>query len=207
MNAVRMPLAALALAGAVALPLQVHAQDTGWSVRLGVTDLQPANESNSGGPLNLPSNAVHVSKKVLPELDIYYGFTPNIVGELVLTYPQKHEVTVEGTDAGSFKELPPTLLVLYHFLPGQQFDPYVGIGLNFTWITSVNLGPVDLKKTSFGAAFDIGGDFNLDKRWFLNADIKYITPLQTDASVSGVGTITTVKVNPILYSLGVGYHF
>jgi outer membrane protein W len=30
------------------------------------------------------------------------------------------------------------------------------------------------------AALDVGGDVNLDKRRFVNADIKYITPLESD---------------------------
>ncbi len=214
---IRIFLAPLALvAGVPLLAGPAHAQSTPWSVRLGITELHMANHSDafSALGLNFPADAVHVNNKAIPEIDVYYTFTPNIVAQLVLTVPQKQEVTLggptNGADLGSFKHLPPSLVAQYHFLPGQQFDPYVGAGLNFTWISSVNLNvagvPLDLKKSSFGAVLDLGCDWNVDKRWFVNADVKWIDPLQSDLSAGGT-TLTTVKLNPFLYSLGVGYHF
>jgi outer membrane protein len=209
MNTIRSTVAAVALVGLAAVSGAASAQDTGWAVRLGVLDLHPANKSDGGGPLGLPSDALHVNNKVFPEFDVYYAFTPNIVAELVLTYPQKQEVTLGGADIGSFKHLPPSLVAQYHFLPGQVLDPYVGAGVNFTWISSVHLlnGAADLQKTSFGGVLDIGGDYNIDKRWFVNADVKYIVPLQSDVSVTGVGKVTTAKLDPFLYGIGVGYRF
>jgi outer membrane protein len=209
MNTIRSTAAAAALVGLAAICGTASAQDTGWAVRLGALDLHPANKSDGGGPLALPADAVHVNNKIFPEFDVYYTFTPNIVAELVLTYPQKQEVTLGGADIGSFKHLPPSLVAQYHFLPGQVLDPYVGAGVNFTWITSVHLlnGAADLQKTSFGGVLDIGGDYNIDKTWFVNADIKYIVPLQSDVSVTGVGKVTTAKLDPFLYGIGVGYRF
>lgn len=208
-----------ALAAAVTLaagPAAVRAQETPWSVRVGGTFLDMANKSGAFPALgaDFPSDAVHVNNKWIPELDVYYAFTPNWVAQLVLTYPQEQEVTLGGPannlDLGSFKHLPPSLVAQYHFLPGQQFDPYVGVGVNFTWITSVNLSvagvPLDLKRTSWGSVLNIGGDYNLDKHWFLNADVKYIYPLQSDVTVNG-NELTNVKLNPYLFSVGVGYHF
>jgi len=201
----------MALFAAVTLPCVAGAQETPWSVRLGATDLQPANRSDSIPALGVPADVIHIGSKLLPELDIFYTFTPNIVAELVLTYPQKQEVTLSSHDIGSLKHLPPSLVAQYHFLPGQQADPYVGVGVNFTWITSVHLnvpgvGNLDLTKTSFGAALDVGGDFNVNKHWFLNADIKYIVPLQSDLSAGGT-KVSTLSLDPFLLSLGVGYHF
>jgi len=201
--------AALALVGLATVSGGAAAQDSGWAFRLGALDLQPANKSDGGGPLGLPADAVHVNSKLMPEYDIFYTINPNIVAELVLVLPQKQEVTLRGTDIGSFKHLPPSLVAQYHFLPGQQFDPYLGAGINFTWITSVHLlnGAADLQKTSFGGVLDIGGDYNVDKRWFVNADVKYIVPLQSDVSVTGYGKVTTAKLDPMLYGIGVGYRF
>jgi outer membrane protein len=203
--------AGAALLTTAIFPALVGAQQTPWSVRLGVLDLQPANNSDPIPALGVPPDAIHVNNKAFPEIDVFYTFTPNIVAELVLTYPQKQEVTLNGAHIGSFKHLPPSLVAQYHFLPGQPFDPYVGAGLNFTWIMSVHLsvpgvGPLDLTKTSVGAALDVGGDYNLDKRWFVNADIKYIKPLQSDVSAGGT-KVSTVNLDPFLFSLGVGYHF
>jgi len=208
MKTIRLAVAVAALSCLAATSGVAVAQDTGWAVRLGVLDLQPANKSDGGGPLSLPADAIHIDSKVMPEYDVFYTVTPNVVAELVLVLPQKQEVTLSGKDIGSFKHLPPSLVAQYHFLPGQQFDPYVGVGVNFTWITSVHLlnGAGDLKKTSFGGVLDIGGDFNVDKKWFVNADIKYITPLQSDVSVNGV-KVSTAKLDPFLYGIGVGYRF
>jgi outer membrane protein len=207
---------AAALVAAAVVPGLAGAQETPWSVRVGLTELHMANKSDAFTALglNFPADSVHVNNKAIPEFDIYYTYSPNIVAQLVLTVPQKQEVTLygptNGADLGSFKHLPPSLVAQYHFLPGQQLDPYVGVGVNFTWISSVHLSvagnQLDLKKSSFGAVLDIGGDFNVDKRWFVNADIKLITPLQSDVSVGGT-KLTTAKLDPILYSLGVGYHF
>jgi outer membrane protein len=203
--------AGAALLTAAIFPALVGAQQTPWSARLGVLDLQPANNSDPIPALGVPPDAIHVNNKAFPEFDVFYTFTPNIVAELVLTYPQKQEVTLNGAHIGSFKHLPPSLVAQYHFLPGQPFDPYVGAGLNFTWIMSVHLsvpgvGPLDLTKTSVGAALDVGGDYNLDKRWFVNGDIKYIKPLQSDVSAGGT-KVSTVNLDPFLFSLGVGYRF
>jgi len=203
--------AGLVLVVTASLPCVASAQSTPWSVRIGALDLQPANKSDSIPALGVPADSIHINNKAFPELDVFYTFTPNIVAELVLTYPQRQEVTLSGAGIGTFKHLPPSLVGQYHFLPGQQFDPYVGVGVNFTWITSVHLnvpgvGPLDLTKTSFGAALDVGGDVNLTRQWFVNVDIKYITPLQSDLSAGGT-KVSTVTVDPFLFSLGVGYRF
>jgi outer membrane protein len=210
-QAVKTLAARMALFAAATLPCAAGAQQTPWSVRLGVIELQPANKSDAIPALGVPSDAIQVNSKAFPELDILYTFLPNIVAELVLTYPQKQDVTLSGANIGTFKHLPPSLVGQYHFLPGKLFDPYAGIGVNFTWITSVHLnvpgvGPLDLSKTSVGLALDVGGDFNFAKRWFVNADIKYIRPLESDLSAGGT-KVSTVRVNPELFSLGVGYRF
>jgi outer membrane protein len=59
---------------------------------------------------------------------------------------------------------------------------------------------------SHAPGLDVGGDYNLDKRWFVNGDIKYIKPLQSDVSAGGT-KVSTVNLDPFLFSLGVGYHF
>ena len=192
-------------------PCVSDAQQTAWSVRLGVIDLEPTNKSDPIPALGVPADAIRTNNKAFPELDIFYTFTPNIAAELVLTYPQKQQVTLNGADIGSFKHLPPSLLGQYHFLPGQRFDPYLGVGVNFTWIMSVHLnvpgvGPLDLTRTSVGAALDVGADLNLTRQWFVNADIKYITPLRSDVSAGGTKA-STVTVDPFLFSLGAGYRF
>lgn len=208
-------IATAALLSLAALPLASMAQSTPWSVRLGATALHMANKSDPISALSVPADAIHVDNKTIPEFDINYTITPNWVADLVLTVPQTANASITGVGSiGTFKFLPPTLLAQYHFMPSDAFDPYVGAGVNFTWITSVNMGvgssiPLDLKKTSFGAAVELGANYNVDKQWYVNADFKYISPLQSDVSTTygGLGKISVAKLDPYLFSIGVGYRF
>ena len=184
-------------------PLQAQAGP--WMVRLRAVSLQPANTSDAAP--GLPADAIHVSSRTLPEVDISYFFTKNLATELVLTVPQEHDVTLAGTKIGTFKELPPTLLAQWHFRPGQTVDPYVGLGANLTLISDVKLagGALDLDKSSVGPAAQAGADIQVAKQCFINLDVKYVQ-IRSDVKAGGA-KVTTVKVDPMLYGLGVGYRF
>lgn len=190
-------LAALAACGLGA----VQAQESPWMVRFRATNLDMANKDST--PLSLSTN-----NKVIPEVDVSYFFTPNLAAELVLTVPQKHTVhsAALASDIGSFKHLPPTLLLQYHFTGLQGYKPYVGAGLNYTDISSVNLPTgYSLDGHSVGAAFQAGVDIPLDKNWSLNFDVKKIY-IRTDV-YSGGTSAGTLKLDPIAASVGVGYRF
>ncbi len=112
-----------------------------WLVRVRAVDIKTENKSDPIPTLGVPTDAIQVSDKWIPEVDITYFFTRNLAAELVLTYPQKHDVPVTqsaigGFQAGTFKHLPPTLSLQWHFLPQGQFRPYAGIGINYTRISS-----------------------------------------------------------------------
>ncbi len=202
---------------AVAAPA-LAAEEGKWMVRLRALNLRPANESDAidVADLQLAKDQIEVSKKTFPEVDITYFFTPNIAAELVLTYPQKHDVDVKGVgNIGSFKHLPPTLSIQYHFLPEGQFRPYVGLGLNYTRISDVDitveteeLGVVkpDLSSSSTGFSIGAGFDVKVADKWFFNFDVKKVK-LGADITVAGVGKIGKVNVDPWLISVGAGYRF
>jgi outer membrane protein len=124
---------------------------------------------------------------------------------------------------GETKHLPPTISVQYHFLPDAMFSPYVGVGLNMTMFSSEKLnsdaqallealGLTNAKlqlDTSTGVAGQIGADFNFSGGWLLNADIRYIdigTKAKVKADEATV-SLGTVNIDPIVYSLMVGYRF
>src|SRR5256885_2916008 len=78
-----------------------------WMVRVRAVNLDSANKDSTGLGLS-------INNKWMPELDVSYFFTPNIAAELVLTYPQKHDLRANGLgQIGSLKHLPPTLLAQY----------------------------------------------------------------------------------------------
>jgi len=194
------------LAAALAAPT-LRAEEGPWMVRLRAVALQPADKSDAFSTVQ--ADAIHVSKKTIPDVDISYFFTPNFSTELVLTVPQEHDVTLNGAKLGTFKHLPPTLTAQWRFLPGAAFNPYVGAGLNLTLISDVKLagGALDLDKTSVGLAAQVGADIRLAPNWYLNVDVKYVQ-IKSDVKDAATGAkVTTVKVDPMLYGVGVGYRF
>ena len=181
-------------------------------VRVRAVNLDPANDSDAIPALGVPSDAIHVEDKVIPEIDFTYFLTRNIAAELVLTYPQKHDVTLAGTKIGSFKHLPPTLTLQYHFQPDAQFRPYVGAGVNYTRLSSVNLavpgvGELDLENDSIGGALQAGFDVKLNQNWFFNVDIKKVW-ISSDVTLKATGAkVSAVNVDPVLIGIGLGYRF
>ncbi len=177
-----------------------------WMVRVRAVNLDSANKDSTGLGLS-------INNKWMPELDVSYFFTPNIAAELVLTYPQKHDLRANGLgQIGGLKHLPPTLLAQYHFTNFGAFKPYVGAGVNYTRFSSVSFDPAvqaalnpSIKKNSFGGALQIGFDYALDKNWSLNFDVKKVF-IETDVSSAGT-KVGTFKVNPVLVGVGLGYRF
>lgn len=193
-----------------------QAQEGNWLVRARAVNLDTANKSSAIPLLAVPSDAIHVSNKTIPEVDITYFFTKNIAAELILTVPQKHGVKVTQSaigafKAGSFKHLPPTLTLQYHFLPDGQFRPYVGAGINYTRISNDDLAvpgvtKLHLENDSWGGALQAGIDVKISKNVFLNLDVKKIY-IRSDVTAPGLGKLSTVKVDPLAIGLGIGWRF
>lgn len=205
---------AVLLATSFAAPA-LAADEGAWLVRARALRMDTANESDPIPSLGVPSDAIHVSNKTFPELDITYFFARNWAAELVLTYPQKHDVRVTqsvlgSAGIGSFKHLPPTLSVQYHFLPEGDIRPYVGLGLNYTRIMSVHLevptvGGLKLENDSVGVAYGAGFDWKVAKNTFVNFDVKKVA-IESDVLL-GSTKVSRVKVDPTLVSVGVGWRF
>lgn len=192
----------LAAALFAAMPV-AQAQDSGsFIVRARAVHLDSADKDSTGLGLT-------INNKWLPEVDISYFFTPNLATELILTYPQKQTVnsTVVGGDIGTFKHLPPTLTLQYHVTGIQGFRPYVGLGVNYTNISSVKIlnGAVGLKHNSYGWAAQFGADIPLGGGWLVNLDAKKVK-IGTNVYLNGVDQ-GKFKVDPLLLSVGLGYRF
>ncbi|EGJ12200.1 MULTISPECIES: OmpW family protein [Rubrivivax] len=197
----RTALALVALSAGLAAPLaQAQADDSGsWIVRGRALYLDPANK---GTDLDLNANS-----KTFPEVDITYFWTPNLATELILTYPQKHDVKAGSAKIGTLKHLPPTLTLQYHFTGLNGFRPYVGAGINYTRFSSVDLDVPGAKidKNSFGAALNVGVDVPLGDGWLFNVDVKKVQ-IRTDVSIGGTDH-GTFKVDPLLVGIGIGKRF
>jgi outer membrane protein len=191
--------AGLLVAGSVA------AQESPWLVRARVVNLNMTNEVTTAGLATVGAN-----DKTIGEVDVTYFFNKNVAAELILTLPQKQVVSAGATALGTFKHLPPTLTLQYHFTDIQGFKPYVGAGVNYTKITAndlaLNGGALHLDDQSFGAAFQVGVDVPLTKQVSLNFDVKKVY-IRSDVYTAAGASLGTLKLDPVLVGVGVGYRF
>ena len=204
------PAALLALSTLAPAAASAQATEGSWMIRVRALSLSPANKSDAIPSLGVAADQITVSSKVFPDVDVSYFFTKNFAAELVLTYPQQHDVELGGTKIGTFKHLPPTLLAQYHFLPDGRVRPYVGAGVNLTLISDVNIavpgvGALDLEDSSIGLAGQIGADIKLAPGKYLNLDVKKVT-IGSDVLL-GTTKVSAVKVDPWLMSVGLGFRF
>lgn len=193
--------AAVAAALIAAAPLaQAQAEKGNFIVRARAVHLDSADKDGTGLGLT-------INDKTIPEVDISYFLTPNLAAELILTYPQKQRVYASGSQIGTFKHLPPTLTLQYHFTGIPGLRPYVGAGINYTNISDVSIlnGAAGLKHSSVGLAAQIGADILLGGGWLINLDAKKVQ-IGTKVYVSGTDQ-GKFKVDPTLLSVGVGYRF
>jgi len=212
-------LVATLAAGALLASCNAFAGEGDWMVRARAVNIDWADQSDPVPALAVPANAIRPGGKTIPEVDISYFLTRNIAAEMILTYPQKHTVHVTQSaagafDAGSFKELPPTLTLQYHFMPEGQFRPYVGAGINYTRVMRINLAPLNsisggvnsLSRSSLGGALQVGFDIKIGANSYLNFDVKKAY-IRADLSNSTLGKLSTLRLDPLLVGIGYGFRF
>ena len=218
---------AISLAAAVVAP-SVFADSLAykpgqWIVRAGATTVDPRESSD-----NIVANGSPMAAKVGLDSDTQLGITAEYMLdenwgiEVLAATPFEHTATgrgaLSGIDVADFKHLPPTVSAVYHFASVNGFQPYVGIGLNYTLMfdeeltsefeSAVDTGSVKLDD-SIGLAFQAGADFHVDEHWLVNASVRWID-LETEAEIrtdGGSKFTTDVSVDPMVYTLSVGYKF
>ena len=197
----------------------VAADEGSWLVRARATYMMVDN-GNSQTFVDPALGELNAANKWLPEFDVTYFFTKNVAAELILTYPQQDNLSFAGAAIGSVKVLPPTLTFQYHFRPETTISPYLGVGVNYTIYTGVNINavtalgvnaPIDVDRHSWGPAGQFGVDYRFAPGWLLNLDAKYIGMSANNVRITGgplAGTqVTNLTLNPWLLSFGVGYRF
>lgn len=197
----------LAVASLALLPLTASAESP-WTIKVGVSQINP---KSGNGALAGGAFEADVSSEVGFTPAIEYKFAPNIVGEVLLAIPFKHEVkdTKSDTKIASFKHLPPTFTAKYLFTPEAAFSPYVGLGLNYTLVydEKIVLAGAKLKgKDSFGLAATVGFEYRLpNSPWGVTADLRYVK-IESDLTLDG-NDIGTLTVDPMVFGLSAAYHF
>ncbi|WP_043199380.1 OmpW/AlkL family protein [Pseudomonas putida] len=218
-------LVALALAAPAA-----HAYQAGDMIlRAGAITTAP---NESSGDLKFDGNKVAGTKATLDSdtqlgLTFAYMLTDHIGLELLAATPFKHTVGVKGLGGGldgklaDIKQLPPTLSLQYYPMePNSRFQPYAGVGINYTLFFDEDLssarkqqGFSNLKlQDSVGIAGQLGMDYMLTDNLLVNASVWYVD-IDTKASVNGPTALgysktkVDVEVDPWVYMVGLGYKF
>jgi len=218
-------LVALALAAPAA-----HAYQAGDMIlRAGAITTAP---NESSGDLKFDGNKVSGTKATLDSdtqlgLTFAYMLTDHIGLELLAATPFQHTVGVKGLGGGldgklaDIKQLPPTLSLQYYpMAPNSRFQPYAGIGINYTLFFDEDLssarkqqGFSNLKlQDSVGIAGQLGMDYMLTENLLVNASVWYVD-IDTKASVNGPTALgysktkVDVDVDPWVYMVGLGYKF
>lgn len=233
----------LSLSALMAAPSMVAADNAyragQWVVRGGLTQVEPREDSENikangdtlllGATLTSPGqpssvgidNDIQLGLTVEYMLDDYWGV------ELLAETPFEHTATGKGAIGGlkvaDFKHLPPTLSAVYHFSAGNGFQPYVGAGINYTFIYDEELtsdskaafaglgltgGKMKLDD-SIGPSLQVGADYHVTGQWLINASVRWID-IDTEAKIKfreGTRLTSDIEVDPMVYTLSVGYKF
>jgi outer membrane protein len=206
-------------------------------LRAGVVTVVPTGDSGvvSGLPDGVNNARVEVEKNTQLSLTAVYMLRDRIGLEVLAATPFKHDIVgkgdLEGVDVGETSHLPPTLSLQYYFgEKNSRFNPYVGLGLNYTLFfsekvdgklvdtlntlpTVAHLGGVhsaDLELDgSFGLAAQAGVDVQLKDNWYLNAAVWYVD-IDTSATLKtdlGTSHEVDVAVDPWVFNVAVAYKF
>lgn len=189
------PFAALALS---ALALPVSAQSAGdWTIGLGLASVMPKDGNGT-----LTAGAVDVGNDLRPSITVEYFIRDNIGVELLAATPFKHDVSVGALGkVGTVKHLPPVVSLNYHWDTGSAFQPYAGVGVNFTGFwdekTTGALADSELSlKNSWGLAAQVGADWWLNDRAALRGTVRWID-IDSDVYLDGT-KIGTAEVDPLV---------
>ncbi|MDH4020936.1 MAG: OmpW family protein [Xanthomonadales bacterium] len=173
-----------------------------WLVRVGASYVNPASDNH---------DVVSVESATSATINFTYMMTDIWALEVLAAYPFKHDIELhDGSKVGSTKHLPPTVSLQYHFRPTEQFQPYVGVGINYTNFFSEKtqgaLEGTDLSLgDSWGLAGQIGFDVMFNDDWFFNFDVRYID-IDTKAKLDGA-SLGTVEIDPWIFGAHIGYRF
>ncbi|MGK0376136.1 MAG: outer membrane protein [Arenicella sp.] len=158
-------------------------------------------------------------------LNFAYFLSDKLNIEVLAATPFTHDVNFgasnplsTGNLLGEVTHLPPTVTLNYYLNdPDSAFQPYIGLGLNYTFIfdeefSAANeaIGLSDLSlDDSFGLAAQIGLDYMLNEKWFLNGSIRWVD-IDTEATfdLNGTeGSVSSIEIDPTVTMLSLGYRY
>jgi outer membrane protein len=233
MKTLKLFLAATALLALAASPA-LAAEPGTWTLRAGVGTVQPQSNNLTFSD-GVDTLRVDVDSATAMTLSATYMFTENWGFDILAATPFSHDINAAvvlggpgpGPNISPFakiaetKQLPPTFSIQYHFIPDGTFQPFVGLGMNWTTFFDTKVssdlaaeGITDLKlDDSIGLAAQVGADWNISDNWLVNLDVRWVK-IESDASLTmtvpapaQVLDIGKVSVDPWVYAINLGYRF
>jgi outer membrane protein len=230
---------AVAAAGLALSSLSAQAYEQGDIIfRAGVATVAPNDDSD---PILLPGfaedtlqNGVGVDNGTALSLIGTWMFKDNWGIELLAATPFEHDIDVKdlGIAAGSTKQLPPTLSLQWYPRGGMEgWQPYLGVGVNYTTFFSEDVDPalgavlgelLGVTKAklslddSLGLAAQAGVDIPINDKWAFNVGVWYIdlsttadidVTIGTGADAANATVSFDVDIDPWVYNIGVAYKF
>ena len=219
------------LAAALVSPLAHAYKEGDVIVRAGAAVVDPNSDSSNLNVSGVPLGGdVNVGSDTQLGLTFAYMLQDHLGLELLAATPFTHEVKMKNSELGAplngkiadVSHLPPTLSLQYYPMdPASKFQPYAGIGVNYTVFFDEDLSSqyealgfsnLDLE-SSWGVAGQLGMDYLITDNILLNAAVWYID-IDTKATMDGpsalapgLKTSVDVNIDPWVYMVGVGYKF
>jgi outer membrane protein W len=176
-----------------------------------------------------------ISTSVIPMLDVAYYLTRNWAIEAICCVSPHHVQgtgTLFGASVAKTWVFPPSVMLQYHFTNFGAFQPYLGVGVNFTtfwgtragnnsfWLpfmpgstlaglglpgATTNLYSASISP-SWGVVGQAGADYMFNDHWGVNVDVKYIM-VEPNAHAWGTAFVpgpVGALVNPVYVPVNVG---
>jgi outer membrane protein len=167
----------------------------------------------------VPGGDARVTSNTGASVEVGWALQPHWQLSLTLGVPPRARIFGAGTlgGAGKLGELsyaPAVLGLLFVPSPDTPWRPYVGLGINHTFIYHRRDGALSQLKVdnANGVALQAGSEWQLNTHWAWFVDIKKIW-LKTDASgfvASPAGPLPAsarVTLDPLILNTGLSFHF
>jgi outer membrane protein len=197
-------LAAVALAAGLAAPCAAADETPGGGNGIFQLGVRVVYLSPQSAPIGSASS---ISGKVYPELDGEWFLGPSWSTELAIGAPTNF--STNAFDGAAIRLMPISWTAKYLFAPDSRVRPYLGAGVHYTRSSLAggaagNFTTID--SSSVGVVAQGGLELRASPTWCVNLDIRYLS-LQPGTGTAQGSTGQDVKIDPLLYSVGIGYRW
>lgn len=196
---------------------QTTSKDAEWQFRVRAVQSDFSNKSN---PFNLAAvnnfafgrDAIGIKNKSAAAIDVTRFLGGGLAFELGYSLPTKRSYTAVGGGSGTVEMSQTTAMLQYHFKSFKSgLSSYVGAGYGSINSTSQNFRLLNTTRTNVGSAnglaLQLGLDYKLSESVYLNLDYKYLQAKANLSQASNGTPLTSLKLDPSVYGIGIGFRF